>query len=390
MALFIGFYEVATIYGQDIIYLKDDSKIEGKVQEVTPEKIKYKKLDNLSGPNFSVKKESALLVFSEKGSYLSMSELDNSALDANTITEKFNASLNQSLPSEDIIFTKTSARKGTITQDSDPLSFQTLAGTTESIAQSDIVAIIYRDGKHKINGDITEASEVLAKFRNIPEEKPIEKPIDSQSPTPSPAVAEKDNAWGNGITVSGKDVPVENIGGKNDNIDMGELGMVKFEEYSDRAVMKVNRFTEYIKLLSSQSTDFQESNKAINGAIELFLSEAARVEVSSINRPEKKKYRIREYLNRVKLIKYDKVEVEYSNVQYVGKLRKGANGLYYGVVSFEQVFRGYQDGRLVYEDRTVKNQTIVVKVTIDRKDGQKSLVWDVFLYDVGVLETRKN
>lgn len=388
MALFIVCCGVNSTYSQDIIYLKDDNKIECKIQEVTPEKIKYKKIDNLSGPNFSVKKESTLFVFSEKGSYLIMTELDNSVLDANVITEKFNASLNQSLPSEDVVFTKKTAFRGTIMQENDPLSFQTLTGSTESIAQSDIMIIIYRDGKHKMIGNNVEASEVLAKFRNIPDDKPAENAADNQPS--SGDSAEKDNAWGNGMAVSGKDIPVKNIGGKNDNIDMGELGMVKFEEYSDRAVMKVNRFTEYIKLLSSQSVDFQESNKAINGAVELFLSENAKVEVSSINRPEKKKYKIREYLNRVKLIKYDKVEVEYSNVQYVGKLRKGANGLYYGVVSFEQVFRGYQDGRVIYEDRTIKNQTIVVKVTTDLKDGQKSLVWDVFLYDVGVLETRKN
>ncbi len=363
------------LWAQDIIYLKDNTKIECNIQEATPEKIKYKKLDNLSGPNYSVKIENVVLLIAANGNYLTKLELDNSSIDPNVLTEKFTESLSNAPMEQDVIFTKTGFQKGNITQDADPIVFLSLSGTSMTIPLSEVVAILSFVGKHRVLTNATEAAEIMDKYK-----------LQLAQMTPK---KEEDKDW-EGRPVTGNDVAVTKVGGKLDDIEMGELGRVSFEEYSQRAIEKVTRFTNYIKILASKSVDFQESNKAIKGAVELFLNENAKVQVSSIHKVDKKTYKIRDYLNRVKLVKYDNVEVEYSNIQYVGKLRKGANGYYYGIVSFEQKFKGYKDGKLVYEDRTVKNQTVVIKVLSDNKEGKKNILWDVFLYDVGVISTSKN
>jgi hypothetical protein len=363
---------------QDVIYLRDGSQQSVILQNVSPERVKYKKLDDLEGPSNSYKKDNVLMVISSKGKYLVMSELDDSAVDANGLTDAFNNSLKEPAAMEDIIFLKNTARKISITKDSDPLVFTGASGKSEQLALNEVVAIIYFDGRHKIIGSIEEAAAAMAKFRKIPEESPTQ-----------PVIPGGDTFKG-GETVPNSEAPVQKIGGSQEDIDMGNLGKITFEEYSDRAIMKVKRFTDYIKILASKSVTYDEANKAINGAVELFISENIRIKVSNINYPQVKQYKIREYLNRVKQLKYDQVDVEYSNVQYVGKLRKAGNGLYYGIVSFEQVFRGYKDGQLVYEDRTIKNQTIVIRVREDSRDGIKSLAWDVFLSDVGVIQTTKN
>ena len=40
------------------------------------------------------------------------------------------------------------------------------------------------------------------------------------------------------------------------------------------------------------------------------------------------------------MVQYDNIEIEWTNVQYVRDVKRGVDGNFYGVVSFEQVFRG--------------------------------------------------
>jgi len=76
-------------------------------------------------------------------------------------------------------------------------------------------------------------------------------------------------------------------------------------------------------------------------------------------------------------------------VDYVSNIRKGSDGKYYGLVSFEQTFRGYNDGRLVYEDET-KKTTEVRLIVYDRNlRGNAIQQWDVLLSDVEILGTKK-
>jgi hypothetical protein len=80
--------------------------------------------------------------------------------------------------------------------------------------------------------------------------------------------------------------------------------------------------------------------------------------------------------------------ITFSHVDYISNIRKGSDGKYYGVVSFEQTFRAFSDGRLVYEDETKKTTEVQLIVYERNLRGNAIQQWDVMLSDVEVLGTK--
>ena len=69
-------------------------------------------------------------------------------------------------------------------------------------------------------------------------------------------------------------------------------------------------------------------------------------------------------------------------------LFRSPDGNLYGTVSFEQEFRGYRDGKLVYSDVTLKHANVVLKMYEKTYEGSTRKIWDVLLSDVGVEATK--
>ena len=161
------------------------------------------------------------------------------------------------------------------------------------------------------------------------------------------------------------------------------------EQFIKKATDKTQRLTQYLKILFDRATSNDIKDKTIEQAISLFVNESAIVEVSSTNIKEPvKDYMIRTYLQHVKLVHYDKVEIDWTNVQYVSDVKKGPDGNYYGTVEFEQVFRGYRDQHMVYSDITRKTATVVMKTYEKNYEGKTSVLWDVLLSNIGVVATK--
>ncbi|HEY4965507.1 MAG TPA: hypothetical protein VII28_03870, partial [Puia sp.] len=97
----------------------------------------------------------------------------------------------------------------------------------------------------------------------------------------------------------------------------------------------------------------------------------------------------RDFLEKFRNLRYDRVVITFSHVDYVSNIRKGADGRYYGLVSFEQTFRGYNDGRLVYEDETKKTTEVQLIVYERNLRGNAIQQWDVLLSDVEILGTKR-
>jgi len=167
-----------------------------------------------------------------------------------------------------------------------------------------------------------------------------------------------------------------------------DIDGISFQEYQQKALRKTADLNTYLKILCDKAMDWQEANKAINQAVALFVNEDATVQISTVGQAKPFIYKIRSYLTRMKLIKYSKVQIEWTNIQYVSNLRKGPDGNYYGIISFEQVFKGYMDNRLVYTDRTRKNVEVVLKAYTRSTNGRNKLTWDVLLSDIGVVVTK--
>jgi hypothetical protein len=129
-------------------------------------------------------------------------------------------------------------------------------------------------------------------------------------------------------------------------------------------------------------------NKAIEMAIGLFVNEDARVETSSVTTATTKSSKIRNYLREVKMLNYDKIELEWTNVQYVTDVRLAEDNTWRGSVTFEQTFSGYRDGKLVYKDITTKKAEVVMKAYTKNVEGQRIANWEVLLSNIGVSYTK--
>ena len=64
-------------YSQDVLTKKNGEDIQAKVLEVTSSEVKYKKFDNLNGPNFTVLKSNLLMIRYQNGSKDDFSNIVN-------------------------------------------------------------------------------------------------------------------------------------------------------------------------------------------------------------------------------------------------------------------------------------------------------------------------
>ena len=158
------------------------------------------------------------------------------------------------------------------------------------------------------------------------------------------------------------------------------------EEYSRKALQKTADLGTYLAIISDRNNSLEEANKAVELAVKLFIDENAEVEVSG---PDgKKRYKIRAYLNRLKLLNYDKIEISWTDISYVSDLKKGVDGNYYGVITLQQRFKGFKDNEVVYGDLTEKNVEVMLVPYQKEVNGEQQQKWDVFLSDVGVVVTK--
>ena len=66
--LFVVVIIVPLVSAQDIITLKNGDDIQAVVQEIGDVEIKYKKFENLNGPNYTLKKSDVFMIRYENGS----------------------------------------------------------------------------------------------------------------------------------------------------------------------------------------------------------------------------------------------------------------------------------------------------------------------------------
>ncbi len=126
------------------------------------------------------------------------------------------------------------------------------------------------------------------------------------------------------------------------------------DEFRKKALAKIKEFQGCLYILCDNMSGNVAQDNAVDQATSLFI-DGAIIEVSSVHNNEKKHLGVRDFMEKFRNLHYERIVITFSHVDYVSNIRKGADGRYYGLVSFEQTFRGYNDGRLVYEDETKKN-----------------------------------
>ena len=153
------------------------------------------------------------------------------------------------------------------------------------------------------------------------------------------------------------------------------------------ALEKVRDLSKYIKIIGSKDTPWSEANRVIERAEELFAPDAE-IGVSSLVTNEVLYYKVRQYLERLSRLNYDRVEIDWYNIEYVSNLQRQPDGTYVGVITVFQTFKGFdKEGRLIYQDKTKKDITVYVKRKETQIGGRLIGFWDVLLGDMRVKET---
>ena len=154
------------------------------------------------------------------------------------------------------------------------------------------------------------------------------------------------------------------------------------------ALEKVRDLSKYISIVGNKETAWAEANRVIDRALELFM-EGSEIGVSSLYRKEVSYFKIRTYLERLMRLNYDRVKIEWYNIEYVSDLERQPDGKYVGVITIYQRFEGITAEGMKYVDTTKKDITVYVERKETQIDGITIGFWDVLLGDIRVKETSK-
>lgn len=165
-----------------------------------------------------------------------------------------------------------------------------------------------------------------------------------------------------------------------------EISEKQYEIIKEETLRKVTELNHYITVITDKSILNEEIHKqAVTDAVKLFQNEDKIIQVSNIKSTSVSEQKVRAYFNKIRVLKYSKIDIKWYDVEYVSELKKGADNRYYGIVTVFQKFTGYSGDNVSYTDITQKNIEIIVDVKEDPYGGKS---WVVFLGNMSVEETK--
>lgn len=336
----------------DAIYLKNNEKKIGRVTEINASKVEVQM--DADGNTRKFEKADLELILFSNGSYLTFpNEYKGTEGPAeNRHSEDWLLTKDQS-----IIACRISNGEG------DPIEVVLSGGNQDrrfEVPKAQLSAILFANGRKQFLG--SPASLVAA----ILKKEAFKPAADFLAP------------FENKKTGSGEDKKFE---GK---LEIDQASKMQMQQ---RGLQKTKDLGKYLNLIANRSTETLDAEKAVDQAVALFLSDSSQVETKRPNGDRRQEF-IRNYLTRLRLLKYSKVEIEWSDIAYVSNLRKAPDGNYYGVISIQQKFTGYMDNKPVFADVTRKNIEIVLKTYRKEVDGESLELWDVFLNNIGISDSK--
>jgi len=337
----------------DILYFKSDNKKIGKVKEISKDKILLE--SDVDSKTEKILKSDLVLVLFENGTYLTFPS-EYKGVDGPP----------ESAHTSDWLATKGSEIIECTIQNADGnpvlVTAKDSSGTKEySIPKEELAFILFANGNKQLLGTKPSVVADILKARN----------------------------FANPVSFLGKyEVKPKVETGKKKGLGPElDLDKASYEQFKQKSLQKTEDLGKYLNLIANKSTESVVASKAIEQAVGLFFSDSSYVETTKSN-GERHQEHIRKYLNKLKLLKYSKVLIEWTDISYVSNLRKGPDGFYYGVISLQQKFSGFIDNKLVYSDVTRKNIEIVLKTYTKEVEGETVELWDVFLNNVGISASR--
>jgi hypothetical protein len=351
LAFLLGFFGTIFVQAQDVMYFKNETKKVGKITEISKDKVEYQETPDSKAEKAN-KAELVLILF-EDGSYLTFPS-EYKGIQGPQDTKH----------AEDWLLLKDLRIVPCVIANADgnPITVSTMGDTAKkdfSVPKDQLLAILFANGnKQLLNTKPAVIAEALRR-------RQIMNPTLFLGPYEVKPVAKKKKDLGPEL----------------------DLDAASYEQFKQKSLQKADDLGKYLNLIANKSTESAVANKAVDQAVGLFVSEESTVETTKPN-GEKDQQPIRNYLNKLKLLKYSKVLIEWTDISYVSNLRRGPDGFYYGVISLQQKFSGFIDNKLVYSDVTKKNIEVVLKTYKKEVEGESVELWDVFLNNVGISASR--
>ena len=378
LAVVIFLQLLTDLHGQDRIYYKKDKVDNWRVTEINPQYLKAVDADDPTQA-YSTTPDNVLFVFNQLGNFLVIPGMFDPKKDIESIIKHFfdeERSVFQDFDKlitfgNEIIICNAKSMEG-------PEIIYTANKKNFSIPKAKVALAILKNGEHRLFTSSEKAFKVL----NSVQEKYMELAMaDYEVPDTSGT-----NSMASTDTVVDKAYPPDTTAAnKSSGTKLPQETLVKLQA---KALTNIRQLGDYIQMICQQDTDPDEVTKAIEQALSLFVDDA-RIEVSSLNRSTVNQFAIKDYLVRLGMLKYEKVIIEWYNVQYTSLLRKGPDGFYYGTIELEQRFTGILADNQRYEDITRKTVEVVLKTYKRNTGGETTMEWDVFLGDIGVTITKR-
>ncbi len=369
---FLASYEARS---QEAIYLLDGTSHPFRLIEGDENVVKMAETKGGRIIKRSLQRSSLAFVFNGKGAYLLMSEISSNPDESQTQLQLFYDT--PPLKSGDILIKANPMQviTGTIQYESPKvINYQTVSGGSGSVNKEELAAIIRSDGRHELivgpNDAAPILSDALAELSKpeSAETEPADRPNSGANSFASAPASEntirQEPAYSNTSSV---------------------LDDTALSGFRTKGLQKVEEFVQYLNIITDKGIPSDEKDKAIEQTLTLFLPSAT-IQVTSVNRPGIRTYKIRDYLVRLKLLPYSSTEIAWHEVNYIQELTQAADGAYYGVISGTQTFRGYgtTGENVVYDDMTNKEVKVKLQQYNKSVEGAVRLNWEVLLGNIGV------
>ena len=177
------------------------------------------------------------------------------------------------------------------------------------------------------------------------------------------------------------------------------------EDIEQRIIEKINDFISYLPEIAAKSSRPMEERKLaqkyIEKALDLFIGkgydymcidqagnernhDAVKMQTTSRGIPNPPRY-MRSYLPRLMALKYQKVEIDTCSAVRIDKhIHDAGNGQYTATASFIQSFRGWRDGRMVINDKDIKQVTVYIERKVVETPEGEDVFWIIRLGDIRI------
>jgi len=317
--------------------------------------------------NYTFSRSRVLAAFNNKGSFLILSELPTDKARADEQLSQY-LSVAPPEPEHDYLVRATppAILPVQISYESDStVNYLSSDNQVASVKKSELVAILYQDGRHSLIGPHADAIAVLASLHSTL--------VKMQQGTLAMVTTVPQDT----VSIRAVKQIIPDIAQPTRFDTLGQVGTVsdsqtvEREKYRVQSIQRVNQFIRYLDIITDRNQSDTEKDKAIEQVKALFLP-GATIEVTLARRPGVRSYLVAQYLNQIRLVPYFTYQLNWVETQFINDLKKAHDGTYHGTIVGQQTFTGYgKDEQIIHSDFMAKQ--IRVKLsdqskTIDRQD----------------------